>query len=163
VTGRHTSRMSIGRLFAAGLVYAQAFYWLVMGAFLLLDWATYGRVPFADAGQAVVLVVGSASVAVLIAPAFLLMVWLMPVRVTADTLTSTNAIGFPLTVPWDAVSAVRLFHMPGLPYLIVTAGRKRVWLPLFVDGLPELAERVRESAGEDHPLTAALAARVTRQ
>lgn len=148
-----TFRIPFWRLFIPMLVFGQAIYWLGMGLVLLFDVVASGAQLTAN-GQLVGLVVGSVAIAVLMLPAALLMAILLPVRVSADGFTCPNGFGKLVTVPWESIRTVKRFTFPAMPYLLVKTDRSwlKLWLPLFLHRLPELAEKLEVYAGSDHVL-----------
>ncbi len=148
-------------MYFAALVYAQAFYTPLIWAVLYL--LTPGSPkPFPFNEFATLYIFGSLLLALVLIPAFWVYVRILVVRVSADGFTCSNGFGKLMTVPWGAISRVKALHIPGFPYLLVTTDRSRLklWLPLFLRGLPEFADKVEQFAGADHLLYQALWQRV---
>lgn len=151
--GTDTYRIPFWRLFLPMLVFGQGVYWLGMGLVLLFDVVASGA-RLTVSGQLLGLVVGSVAIAVLMLPAALTMVVVLPVRVSPDGLTCPNGFGTLVTVPWDSIRWVKRFSFPAMPYLLVKTDRTwlKLWLPMFLRRLPEFAEKLEEYAGPDHIL-----------
>jgi hypothetical protein len=159
VTSSHTFRIPFWRMYLPAAVYAQFLYAPGMwGAFYFLASA---RGASLDSRMIGPYLIGSAAVAVLLAPAFLVYVWRHRVTVTPDTFTCSNGFGGIPTVPWDSITGVKRLNVPGFPYLLVTSTKTRLklWLPLFLGRFEEFTEKVEEYAGVDHPLYRALPVR----
>lgn len=148
-----TFRTPFWRMYLPAVVYAQVFYGVGMWLILLLLSRFDGQ-RFPTTSQAAVYVVNSTAVSLVLIPVLLVYVRRLVVRLTPDGITCPNGLGRLVTVPWESVTGVKPFHLPGLPYLMVRTDRtrKKLWLPLFLGRLPEFAEKVEECAGPDHLL-----------
>lgn len=160
----HVYRVRFWRLLLVGAVFAQllyaAFVWITNGVT-----AVRLSVPLFSEMNLIAYVIGSVCITVLMFPAFLLLVYYLPVKVSADMFACPNAFGTLVAVPWDSITAVRAFTIPGFPYLLLSvSGRTlKLWLPLCLGRFPEFVEKVGENAGQDHLLYQALWPRVEQK
>jgi hypothetical protein len=101
----------------------------------------------------------------LMCPTFLLLIYLLPVKVSATSLACPGTFGNMVTVSWDEITGVRPFPIPGFGYLMVTCSGKRpmMWLPLCLRRFPQFVEDVGRFAGPDHALYQALWPRVEQK
>ena len=159
----HTFRIPFWRMYLPAAVYGQVLF--APGMWLTFYLMASARGAGLDETMVVLYAVGSAMVAVLLAPAFLVYVWKQRVTVTPHTLTCSNGFGKLVTVPWGSITAVRRLILPGFPYLLVksTHSRFKLWLPLFLGRFAEFTDRVEEYAGADHPLCPHLWKRAERE
>ena len=80
------------------------------------------------------------------------------VFVSATTLRGFDFLGRYHDVRWaDIQSAIRVSYF-GLPYLKIEVSglRPEVWIPLYLERMPDFARLVDEYAGPENPLTRAL-------
>lgn len=164
LTETHTFRIAFWRIYFAAVVYAQAMF--TPGMWAVIYWQSVeAKLPCPTDWQMGLYVAGSVAVALVLAPAFFAYVRTLPVRVSADGFTCGNGFGKLVTVPWESITKVKAFYLPGFPYLLVwtTKTRLKLWLPLFLREMPEFVERVEEFAGHDHPLYQALWPRVEQK
>jgi hypothetical protein len=60
---------------------------------------------------------------------------------------------------WQDISSAKIRYFPGIRYLLIRSTidkKKSIILDSFTDNLPKILDRVREYAGDNHPLTIAL-------
>lgn len=106
-------------------------------------------------GQSVALVAGALVLLTL------LLAWglarLFPTRVGPGGVCSYNFWGLYRTLAWPEIHAVGHLRIPGLPYLLLRDEHGgTLYVPRFLVDPDQFRSRVRELAGEDHPLSRAL-------
>ena len=83
--------------------------------------------------------------------------WLFPTRVGPGGVRSYNFWGLYRTLDWGEIHDVGQLRIPGLPYLLLRDGQGgTLYVPGFLVDSDQFRWRVRELAGEDHPLSRAL-------
>lgn len=112
-----------------------------------------------------VYVVWSVGTITLLCPIYLLLIYLLPVKVSAESFACPAFFGNMVTVPWSEITGVRSFPIPGFGYLVVSCVGKRskLWLPLCLWRFPEFVEDVGRFAGPSHILYQALWPRVEQK
>jgi hypothetical protein len=96
----------------------------------------------------------------LTAALFAAMIAVFTVRVLPEGLRAYDTLARYRTVPWDAIGALQVKTMFGLPYLYISARglSQPLTLPLWLDDLPRFIAAVEAQAGAPHPLPSALRA-----
>lgn len=145
-----TFRIPFWRMYLPAAVYAQVLYAPLMWLVFFLMSGGRGLTGV----HVVMYAAGSAMIAGLLAPAFLVYVHMLKVTVSAAGLTCSNGFGKLETAPWDTISGVKRLAFPGFPYLLVgwTGGRLKLWLPLFLGRFDEFVAAVEDHAGPGHVL-----------
>jgi len=159
----HVYLIRYWRMLIAGSVFAQ----LLLSGFLLL----VGMIESVGGAQPswtellLAYVVWSVGTLALLCPLYLLLIYLLPVKVSAESFTCPAFFGNMVTVPWSEITGVRPFPIPGFGYLMVSCAGKRpkLWLPLCLTRFPEFVDDVGQFAGHDHVLFHALWPRVEQK
>jgi hypothetical protein len=81
-----------------------------------------------------------------------------PVKVLADGIRCSDALGRFRTVKWADISEVGHMNMFGLRYLLVhiPAFKHPIAIPIFLEGLPDFIHIIETQVGANHRLVVAL-------
>jgi hypothetical protein len=89
---------------------------------------------------------------------FALAVVAFPVYVSAGGIRCYDFYGVYRTIPWDQMHCLRKRNLCGLRYLVIASPviRAEIWVPLYLSDMPGFVGTVRQYAGDEHVLVAAL-------